>query len=1744
MRTKTRLIIGVVILLLFTGSVYTQTIKNPYWPSDPPTWKMWNTNPTTVTDAALIAPGQVGKMAPTAVTNRLFPDDIITPGKYLEYRTTDWAGRKYAGFWDDVYFSVDTNGGSPPTPHSWISSNYSGDALNNKWFNSSSWLNGYGALYGDPGINKFGVNFTSQSTTGMGHDRANSSSSTYDIERNFYFRNCLRAGPSTAASFGESIYDQMFDMYQALVPSYYNSTGQSGTEIYALLKMMIVGGFLPKELKPELKRQGIYMATLLYIWKASLPYDVPYESELRHRVAYSSNGDNFVASSTVNRPFHLYKDTVHMAVMVDMAKNMTVAPPVALIKKVAVLSGTETYFYKTAALIQQASGQQVQLRVSTSDCYDIANRALTMRWKLLYGNQSTTIVDEGGGNFLITVPSNANLPQGRTTILLIANNGIYDSNPACINIYRSTGGVNKRPTFSGATNKVVFPGDTVTFNLTGTDPNGTGYPVSFYKKSYDVGTITGNTYTWVSTTGTTVGVYPVSILASDGTSGTNSTEVYITVSNIVARVTPDITSGAAPLTVNFSSAGSQDSASNPLTYLWNFGDGTTSTAANPSHTFANPSLYRATLTVTSALGSHSANAVIEATKDAWTLDINNGWSNSLGLDTSVWTKTNPANGSTSVVSNVLSFTVTTAPFGIQSVKTFNPPFYMEADFLPNWGTTNDGFIVLGNQLGSTYTTATTPFSFLNLGTLLGVNIGQCVGNERVTARFYVVNDPNNAGKVRYTGYFTSILGSYFFSIDNQSFTPGPIKVVKNGYSENIWSLKVWIPNSVEAPVISSINPAAVVYNNAATLTVTGSGFFGATASNNVSAVKLYTSPVTNITGYSVLTETSIEGVIPEGINAGTYQLKVTTSGGESTSAVFFTITPPLPVVSVISPDNGLKHLVNTISVTGSGFFGGTGSNSVTMVRLTGTSSVTITNAYSVINDTEIQNVIIPSGIAAESYDIRVTTNGGTNTTSLVKYVGMADVTVTEVNPAAAPNTQNTTINITGTGFYAGTGSDSVVSVKIKSGSTEVTLSGWTCISDSMINNPVVPVKTKAGTYDILVTTTSGGNDASLAKLTLTATAPVITALLPNSCVYDNSLTVTITGSGFYGGTDSADVRVINLTSDPITDITVYSVASDTNITGAVFPGGAKAGTYSIVIGTGGGNISSGDFVVIPPVPLVTNLTPASGDKSVNNTIKVIGNGFFGGIGSNSVTMIQLAGISTVTITNAYSVTNDTEIQNVVIPAGINAGTYDVKITATGGTNTTSSVKYEVLNDTFPPTVISATADESTVKVTFSEEITMTTATNKANYALESPMGTSKSLASAVISYANKVTTIGNLALTAALTFKITVSNVSDLFSNPIAGSNTSNNSQILIKNISGTFENGEVVQKTGDASKTVTLSSAGCKPIASAVCYSFTDSTGAAIGTNWTTSSSNYVYVYTHPTARHAGKWDDAKYILSAASGIDVSALNVIIEGIQIKVANGSWGFGIKYTPAGAGWVKIIGNIIRANSFSGVTYSTKGIWLRTWNATHYVYNNVIYDFVNGATYTNHMGIFVDSGTAYLYNNTIQNCRLGVYDSTSNTTINLRNNIAQDCTDGYNGTMDTCDYNISDLAGDAAGSHSKNSATVLFKDKAGDDFHLGSGDTAAKGSGVDLSAVFTTDIDGDTRQTPWDIGADGAASTSGPIVTSFTPVSSYNIAVTTLSIQGSGFFGGGSSSDVISVKITTTTSATDLTDFTEEQEVTA
>ncbi len=79
----------------------------------------------------------------------------------------------------------------------------------------------------------------------------------------------------------------------------------------------------------------------------------------------------------------------------------------------------------------------------------------------------------------------------------------------------------------------------------------------------------------------------------------------------VARATADKDSGPAPLTVNFSSAGSEDADGDELTFAWDFGDGTTVDRGQPdAHVHARPGTYSVRLTATDSTGKSGTSTVV------------------------------------------------------------------------------------------------------------------------------------------------------------------------------------------------------------------------------------------------------------------------------------------------------------------------------------------------------------------------------------------------------------------------------------------------------------------------------------------------------------------------------------------------------------------------------------------------------------------------------------------------------------------------------------------------------------------------------------------------------------------------------------------------------------------------------------------------------------------------------------------------------------------------------------------------------------------------------------------------------------------------------------------------------------------------------------------------------------------------------------------------------------------------------
>jgi PKD repeat protein len=125
-------------------------------------------------------------------------------------------------------------------------------------------------------------------------------------------------------------------------------------------------------------------------------------------------------------------------------------------------------------------------------------------------------------------------------------------------------------------------------------------------------TVKDPTYTYTKT-----GTYIASLKVTN-TAGSSTKQVTITVQppavkKPVAQFMQNTYIGKVPLTVQFT----DKSQNNPTSYLWHFGDGSTSTAKSPSHTYTSPGVYVVRLTAINSAGSDTETSYVAVLPKRW-----------------------------------------------------------------------------------------------------------------------------------------------------------------------------------------------------------------------------------------------------------------------------------------------------------------------------------------------------------------------------------------------------------------------------------------------------------------------------------------------------------------------------------------------------------------------------------------------------------------------------------------------------------------------------------------------------------------------------------------------------------------------------------------------------------------------------------------------------------------------------------------------------------------------------------------------------------------------------------------------------------------------------------------------------------------------------------------------------------------------------------------------------------------------
>jgi len=562
-----------------------RTIMNPYHAD--PAWKLWAVDPSPVTiDTAQFK----GTFKLPAVAQRSYPMFVLKRG-VPELSLEALGQRPLAGFWDDCYMSLDGHHTHLRQPRDQFI-----DAGQMRTARDVDTLL------------QLGVNFTSQSYSDRGRALVDDMFNNLNTERHFFFANCIRATPSHA-SYDDGDEHKVKDLYDGLFAHSYHSLGQSGSEVHALYKMMLAGACMPRSTKNLLKRHGAYAIALLTIFKAALPYadgqgrPLPYEHELRHRPVYSSNGQpEHVHYCPANAHHHGYDEKRHLQGMVDMARGLVSAPPVAVAKLLSFRTAKHGEILTDPARLAKqvkcvsltnmrfwgGKEETLEARIDLTQSYDLQRGPLSFRCQALYPNQTNvSIQEERTGIFRIRVSHDVKLPKGRIPVICTVYNGLtVPSNPVFINFYWpdkkeaddyfSTRGlsqdlreqikalglkrlpvtVNQRPIVDldlrGDALRCV-PGQTVSIELKAHDPE--GFPVTVFRRSGQMGEIRDGRFVASIPNTDQDTIHRVHFIFSDGTGGYTGRQIKLLVAKQGDALPPGwgVTAlGQAPRAVNVS----------------------------------------------------------------------------------------------------------------------------------------------------------------------------------------------------------------------------------------------------------------------------------------------------------------------------------------------------------------------------------------------------------------------------------------------------------------------------------------------------------------------------------------------------------------------------------------------------------------------------------------------------------------------------------------------------------------------------------------------------------------------------------------------------------------------------------------------------------------------------------------------------------------------------------------------------------------------------------------------------------------------------------------------------------------------------------------------------------------------------------------------------------------------------------------------------------------------------------------
>jgi hypothetical protein len=367
-----------------------------------------------------------------------------------------------------------------------------------------------------------------------------------------------------------------------------------------------------------------------------------------------------------------------------------------------------------------------------------------------------------------------------------------------------------------------------------------------------------------------------------------------------------------------------------------------------------------------------------------------------------------------------------------------------------------------------------------------------------------------------------------------------------------------------APLLNSpLAPANATAGSTVPVTLTGTGFTGATAVNTSGAG-------ITVTNLVVVSATQITATFVIAANAPTQGISVTTPNGTS-NAVTFTVIVPVPTLISINPSSGAAGTASLpVTLTGTNLIGATAIN-------TGTAGITVTN-LAVVSATQVTATFaIAAGAAAVSHAISVVTPGGT-TTQAVSFTVLPVPTLTSINPTSgAAGTASLPVTLTGTNLIGATA--------INTGTVDITVTNLVVVSATQVTAAfAIAAGAVQGNHAISVVT-PGGTTTKVVNFKVLPPAPVITSLNNIAITKGTAVAMKITGTDL-GNLPVGSVQVllngapVNPTFVTITGFTSSQTLIKFNWTfTAAAPITDATDAYSITVTTPSGTSNASPFTV-------------------------------------------------------------------------------------------------------------------------------------------------------------------------------------------------------------------------------------------------------------------------------------------------------------------------------------------------------------------------------------------------------------------------------------------------------------------------------------------------------------------------------------------------------------------------------------